>query len=83
LFLIQIEQLSRISINMADLDDFFAKKDRKKSKGKKLTSEELVKKLETDTKAKKEKPMTTITEGGVQEEVSTRQKINMQQNSNL
>jgi predicted nucleotidyltransferase component of viral defense system len=59
---------------MADLDDFFAKKDRKKSKGKKvLTSEELTKKLDdkkVDTKPKKEKPMSTISEGGVQEPVS-------------
>lgn len=36
---------------MADLDDFFAKKDRKKSKTKKFaTSDELAKKLEDTTK---------------------------------
>lgn len=41
---------------MADLDDFFAKKDRKKSKGKKfLTTEEIAKKLE-ETGKKIEKP---------------------------
>lgn len=41
---------------MADLDDFFAKKDRKKSKGKKFaTTEEVAKKLE-DTSKKSEKP---------------------------
>ena len=46
---------------MADLDDFFAKKDRKKSKSKKFaTTEEVAKKLE-DTKkieknVKKERP---------------------------
>lgn len=40
---------------MADLDDFFAKKDRKKSKGKKYaTTEEVAKKLE-DTSKKPEK----------------------------
>jgi len=40
---------------MADLDDFFAKKDRKKSKGKKFaTTEEVAKKLE-DTSKKSEK----------------------------
>lgn len=48
---------------MADLDDFFAKKDRKKSKSKKfLTNEELAKKLEdttrkTETKPRKERPI--------------------------
>lgn len=46
---------------MADLDDFFAKKDRKKSKGKKfLTTEEIAKKLEETgkkiDKPKKDKP---------------------------
>lgn len=41
---------------MADLDDFFAKKDRKKSKGKKFTTtEEIAKKLE-ETGKKSEKP---------------------------
>lgn len=36
---------------MADLDDFFAKKDRKKTKAKKFaTPDELVKKLEDTTK---------------------------------
>ena len=43
---------------MADLDDFFAKKDRKKSKGKKFaTTEDVAKKLE-DTSKKIEKPKT-------------------------
>lgn len=40
-----------LSTSMADLDDFFAKKDRKKSKTKKFaTSDELAKKLEDTTK---------------------------------
>ena len=44
---------------MTDLDDFFAKKDRKKSKGKKYaTSEEVAKKLEDkDTTKKVDKPL--------------------------
>lgn len=43
---------------MADLDDFFAKKDRKKSKGKKFTTtEEIAKKLEeTGKRIEKPKP---------------------------
>lgn len=42
---------------MADLDDFFAKKDRKKTKGKKFaTPDELVKKLEDTTKKNEVKP---------------------------
>lgn len=43
---------------MADLDDFFAKKDRKKSKGTKKfsTTEEVAKKLEDTTAKKNEKP---------------------------
>lgn len=43
---------------MADLDDFFAKKDRKKAKGKKFTTtEEIAKKLEeTGKKVEKPKP---------------------------
>lgn len=42
---------------MADLDDFFAKKDRKKSKGKKfLTADELVKNLEDTSKREPPKP---------------------------
>lgn len=41
---------------MADLDDFFAKKDRKKSKGKKFsTTDEIAKKLE-ETGKRVEKP---------------------------
>ena len=41
---------------MADLDDFFAKKDRKKAKGKKFTTtEEIAKKLE-ETGKRVEKP---------------------------
>lgn len=44
---------------MADLDDFFAKKDKKRSAKKKFTtSEELVKKLEkAEEKPKKERPV--------------------------
>lgn len=43
---------------MADLDDFFAKKDKKKSKSKKFATsgEELAKKLEDTTAKKVEKP---------------------------
>lgn len=43
---------------MADLDDFFAKKDRKKAKGKKFTTtEEIAKKLEeTEKRIEKPKP---------------------------
>lgn len=43
---------------MADLDDFFAKKDRKKAKGKKFTTtEEIAKKLEeTGKRVEKPKP---------------------------
>lgn len=42
---------------MADLDDFFAKKDRKKTKAKKFaTPDELVKKLEDTTKKNEVKP---------------------------
>ena len=49
---------------MADLDDFFAKKDRKKSKGKKFaTADEIAKKLEETgrraEKLKKEKLQTS------------------------
>lgn len=40
---------------MADLDDFFAKKDKKKSKSKKFVStEELVKQLDTAAKEKEQ-----------------------------
>lgn len=53
---------------MADLDDFFAKKDRKKAKGKKFTTtEEIAKKLEeTGKKLEKPKPKEKPpnTEGG-------------------
>lgn len=50
---------------MADLDDFFAKKDRKKSKGKKFaTADEIAKKLEEtgkrSEKSKKDKPLQLI-----------------------
>lgn len=42
---------------MADLDDFFAKKDRKKTKSKKFaTPDELAKKLEDTTKKNEVKP---------------------------
>lgn len=42
---------------MADLDDFFAKRDKKKNKSKKfLSSEELVKQLEQNVKEDKPKP---------------------------
>ena len=47
---------------MADLDDFFAKKDKKKGKTKKfLSSEELVKQLEQQSTVK-EKPETKVVE---------------------
>ncbi|XP_061402261.1 protein CDV3 homolog [Musca vetustissima] len=53
---------------MADLDDFFAKKDKKKSKKPKfLTAEELVKNLEESSKrevVKPKKPETTVPEVG-------------------
>lgn len=61
---------------MADLDDFFAKKDKKKSKAKPkfLTAEELVKNLEKEaaTTAKSKKveptiPAPTIAPGAVEE----------------
>lgn len=43
--------------SMADLDDFFAKKDRKKAKGKKFaTTEEIAKKLEETGKRLGKKP---------------------------
>lgn len=47
-----------IPVQMADLDDFFAKKDRKKSKGNKkfTTTEEVAKKLEDSAK----KPEKTV-----------------------
>lgn len=55
---------------MADLDDFFAKKDRKKSKSVKkfATTDELAKKLEdtkqkSDVRPKKEKPAQEGEEG--------------------
>lgn len=42
---------------MADLDDFFAKKDRKKAKGKKFTTtDEVAKKLEEGKRLEKPKP---------------------------
>uniref|UniRef100_A0A1B6DSN7 Protein CDV3 homolog n=1 Tax=Clastoptera arizonana TaxID=38151 RepID=A0A1B6DSN7_9HEMI len=54
---------------MADLDDFFAKKDRKKPKGKKFsTADEMAKKLEEsgkrNEKSKKDKPTTNATLDG-------------------
>ncbi|XP_072937822.1 protein CDV3 homolog isoform X2 [Epargyreus clarus] len=56
---------------MADLDDFFAKKDRKKSKSVKkfATADELAKKMEdpkqkTDVRPKKERPANEGEEGG-------------------
>lgn len=50
---------------MADLDDFFAKKDKKKAKGKKfLTADQIAKKLEETgkkaEKTRKEKEKTTL-----------------------
>ena len=46
---------------MTDLDDFFAKKDKKKSKTKKFsTSEELAKKLEDTSKKTESKPRKEI-----------------------
>lgn len=65
---------------MADLDDFFAKKDRKKTKAKRFaTSDELAKKLEdttkkSETKLRKEPQptvqSTTQSDGGVEVESS-------------
>lgn len=62
---------------MADLDDFFAKKDRKKSKNVKkfATADELAKKLEDTTKkvdkpVKKERPVTQGQEGDEQGNVT-------------
>lgn len=56
---------------MADLDDFFAKKDRKKSKAVKkfATADELAKKLDdpkqkSDIRPKKERPVQEGEEGG-------------------
>lgn len=55
---------------MADLDDFFAKKDRKKSKSKKFaTADELAKKLEdtkqkSDVRPKKDRPAQEGDESG-------------------
>lgn len=56
---------------MADLDDFFAKKDRKKSKAVKkfATADELTKKLDdpkqkSDVRPKKERPVQEGEEGG-------------------
>lgn len=56
---------------MADLDDFFAKKDRKKSKAVKkfATADELAKKLDdpkqkSDVRPKKERPVQEGEEGG-------------------
>lgn len=55
---------------MADLDDFFAKKDRKKKAVKKFaTADELAKKLEdtkqkTDVRPKKERPVQEGDEAG-------------------
>lgn len=64
---------------MADLDDFFAKKDRKKSKGRKFaTTEEVAKKLEdtsttsrkSEKPGKKERGLQDIDEGGAPTVVS-------------
>ncbi|GAB0100991.1 hypothetical protein DMENIID0001_171080 [Sergentomyia squamirostris] len=54
---------------MADLDDFFAKKDKKKSKTKKFTTEDLVKKLE-DTSKKPESSKSKPRASGNEEESS-------------
>lgn len=58
---------------MADLDDFFAKKDRKKAKGKKFTTtDEIAKKLEETgkkiEKTKKDKPVIPSQNSGQGEE---------------
>lgn len=63
--------------SMADLDDFFAKKDRKKAKGKKFTTtEEIAKKLEETVKRTgkklKDKPMNPEGEETQQTEVNIR-----------
>lgn len=62
---------------MADLDDFFAKKDRKKAKGKKFTTtEEIAKKLEETGKRlgkkTKDKPVNPEGEETQQTEVNIR-----------
>jgi acyl-ACP thioesterase len=60
---------------MADLDDFFAKKDKKKSKTKKFTTpEEIVKRLEdtskkNDVKPRKKEP---VAEGDEQNPIQVR-----------
>lgn len=63
--------------SMADLDDFFAKKDRKKAKGKKFTTtEEIAKKLEETGKRlgkkSKDKPVNPEGEETQQTEVNIR-----------
>lgn len=66
---------------MADLDDFFAKKDRKKAKNikKYSTADELAKKLE-DTGKKTEKPKQK--DRSNQEQDETRQEIHVSQTLN-
>lgn len=58
---------------MADLDDFFAKKDKKKGKAKKFTSSELAKKLEDNSKKveslKKEQRTATSQPAEIGEEI--------------
>uniref|UniRef100_U5EZG8 Protein CDV3 homolog n=1 Tax=Corethrella appendiculata TaxID=1370023 RepID=U5EZG8_9DIPT len=58
---------------MADLDDFFAKKDRKKSKskGKFLSADEIAKKLEETTKRSESKPASSKKQPAVANEIET------------
>jgi hypothetical protein len=68
---------------MADLDDFFAKKDRKKSKGKKFTTtDEIAKKLEETgkkvEKTKKEKTsLSSQTSGQGEEEQGSQVQVSI------
>lgn len=63
---------------MADLDDFFAKKDKKKAKTKKfLSSEELVKQLEQTAKEnEQDKKPTKIEEEPSDHQIETTQEVN-------
>lgn len=72
-FLVKLDKnlVNTLKFRMADLDDFFAKKDRKKSKSVKkfATADELAKKLEepkqkTDVRPKKERPVQEGEESG-------------------
>jgi len=70
---------------MADLDDFFAKKDKKKSKGKKFaTTDELAKKLEEKKPDKPKKELKTTISSFIQqngEESDLKQRVSNTLNS--